>query len=624
MEYDSSSIVVLEGIEAVRKRPGMYIGDTDDGSGLHHMIFEVVDNSVDEAMAGFGKDIKVVLHADGGCSVSDNGRGMPVDMHSSGASAAEVIMTILHAGGKFDSNSYKVSGGLHGVGVSVVNGLSDKLLLTVRRNGGVWEQEYAKGRPLAPIAKTADWNGSTGTTIKFYPDFSIFTQMDFKKKIVEARLRELAFLNSGVKFTVVDERDSSEDVIVYENGISDFLDHLCRNKSCIHSTPINIEGVVDNVQVQIAMRWTADYTETVDYFTNNIPQKDGGAHATGFKSALTRIVAGYADDKAKKVSPSGDDVREGLVAIVSIKMPDPKFSSQTKNKLVSGEARTAVETLVSESLVRFLDEHPKDAKAIAEKAIEAARVREATRKARDVARKKAGSDIGFLPGKLADCQNRDPQLCEIYLVEGDSAGGSAKQGRDRKTQAILPLKGKILNAERSRIGALIANDEVGTLITALGTGIHTEWNIEKLRYHKIVIMTDADVDGSHIRVLLLTLFFRHMYELLEKGHIFIAMPPLYKVGKGKNTQYLLTDVALQEYTEANGKDFSIQRYKGLGEMNPDQLWETTMNPDNRTLIQVSVEDAAEADATFAMLMGDNVEPRKEFIVSSAQFAAIKG
>ncbi len=626
MSYNESSIVVLEGIHAVRKRPGMYIGDTDDGSGLHHMIFEVVDNSVDEAMGGHGTEVHVILHTDGSCEVQDFGRGIPVGMHSSGKSAAEVVMTELHAGGKFDSNSYKVAGGLHGVGVSVVNALSDKLILNIRRDGHEWMQEYTRGEPDYPLRSIRELEPSepTGTTVRFYPDFTIFQKTPWVRATVESKLRELAFLNPGIRF-VLDDFYSAEEPYhkewCFAGGVSDFVQYLSTGKSPI-SSPIDMQGEVEGVLVRIAMQWTDDYNEHIKFFTNNIPQRDGGSHATGFKTALTRIIGNVLEAQKSKVNFTGDDAREGLVAVVSIKMPDPKFASQTKDKLVSSQAGTAVQNILSAELPRFLEEHPKDVKAIVQKVEEAARAREASKKAREVTRKKVGQDIGFLPGKLADCQDRHPENCELYLVEGDSAGGSAKQGRDRKIQAILPLKGKILNVERKRMSEILHNDEVGTLITALGTGIHTEWDISKLRYHKIVIMTDADVDGAHIRTLLLTFFFRHARELIERGHIYIAMPPLYKVSLKKKDYYVHTDAELSKLLKTLNGEPSIQRYKGLGEMNPEQLWETTMDPARRTLIQVTIEDAEEADATFSMLMGDEVAPRKEFITSNAQFSTI--
>lgn len=793
--YTADNIKVLKGLEAVRKRPGMYIGDTDDGSGLHHLVFEVVDNAIDEALAGYCDTVEVTIHVDNSVTVKDNGRGIPTGIHASeGRSAAEVIMTILHAGGKFDENSYKVSGGLHGVGVSVVNALSEHLFLEIWRDGKTHQQEYSRGEPLFPLKVVGD-SQKTGTLVRFKPDAQVFSKTEFSFDILANRLRELAFLNSGVGIIITDERQDKRTEFRYDGGISSFVEHLNRNQSAMHQQILFFEGKQDKITVQVALQWNDSYQENMYCFTNNIANRDGGTHLAGFRGALTRVVNKYAEDsglaKQAKITLSGDDMREGLTAVLSVKVPDPKFSSQTKEKLVSSEVKTVVEQFFGDKLATFFEENPNEAKKILGKVVEAARAREAARKARELTRRKGALDGANLPGKLADCQESDPVRAELYLVEGDSAGGSAKQGRDRRFQAILPLRGKILNVEKARFDKMLSSQEIITMITALGTGIGTEeFNIAKLRYHSIVIMTDADVDGSHIRTLLLTFFYRQMREVVERGHLYIAQPPLFRVAKGKSERYLKDQAALDDYLLAQSSDsarielvsdptrgveksalrnvsrkalnyrhvlemvakrhddrvvdafvmgtdltaemlqsgadlspvvksaeqrlllvkpeacpatfsvegeggqrrivvharhngalretvidelflrsgeftelgrhaielkpfgtrvrvvdgedvtefadvldavdavmelskkgLTIQRYKGLGEMNPEQLWETTMDPAARTLLQVRVDDSVQANDIFNVLMGDAVEPRREFIERNALLAS---
>ena len=627
-DYDSDSIKVLKGLEAVKKRPGMYIGDTDDGTGLHHMVFEVLDNSIDEGLAGFCNQIDVVIGTDGSVAVSDNGRGIPVDKHEEGASAAEVIMTVLHAGGKFDENSYKVSGGLHGVGVSVVNALSSKLILEIERQGSMYRQEYSDGFPKTEleIVRKSD---KTGTKVTFIPSKEIFSHTTFDVDILIKRIRELSYLNQGIGISVLDERTGKSHNFKSDGGLSEFVKYLTGKKETV-GTPFYAQANMKGIGVEVAVQWTTTYRENVQCFTNNIPQADGGTHLAGFRGGLTRVIKNFIKKedlmRKKEVEITGEDVREGMVAIISLKMPDPKFSSQTKDKLVSSEARPAVEGLLNDYFMDFLLANKPQAKEILGKVLEAAYAREAARKAKEMTRRKGLLDIGGLPGKLADCQEKDPSQSEIFLVEGDSAGGSAKQGRDRSFQAILPLKGKIINVQKARLDKVLSSNEIGTLITALGTGIGIdEFDVEKLRYHRVIIMTDADVDGSHIRTLLLTFFYNQMYDLLEKGHIYLALPPLYKIGKGSKTHYAKDEEEKDEILKMLRKESSegarapeIQRYKGLGEMNPEQLWETTFDPANRRLVQITLDDAREmVDDIFETLMGDQVQPRRQFIDENA-------
>ena len=623
-KYDSSNIQVLKGLEAVKKRPGMYIGDTDDGSGLHHMVFEVLDNCIDEAMAGHCSDIQVMINKDGSVTVHDNGRGIPVDVHKKeGVSAAELILTTLHSGGKFDDNSYKVSGGLHGVGVSVVNALSKKLLLEVHRDGGEYFQEYVEGKPKAKLKKVKK-SDKTGTKITFYPSDKIFTSIDFETEKIYKRIQELSFLNAGVSINVEDKRTGKSRKFKNNGGLSSYVSHLKARKQAV-SEIFECSATENDVGVEIAMQWTDSYSENVLCYTNNIPQKDGGTHLAGFRGSLTRVLKAFIKKENAKKTPTdllGEDVREGLIAIISVKVPDPKFSSQTKEKLVSSEVESVVSTVFNKYFNDFLLENPKDSMSIVAKVSEAALAREAARKAREMTRRKGVLEIAGLPGKLADCQEKDPTLSEIYIVEGDSAGGSAKQGRNRKNQAILPLKGKIINVEKARIDKVLGSAEVGTLIKALGCGIGEEdFDINNLRYHRIIIMTDADVDGSHIRTLLLTFFYRQMYEIVDKGHIYIALPPLYKITKGKEFIYASDekqkDDAIKTLSKNGTRGLEVQRYKGLGEMNPEQLWTTTMDPINRRMMRVDIADVQDANESFEILMGDDVEPRREFIDANA-------
>ena len=627
-DYDSDSIKVLKGLEAVKKRPGMYIGDTDDGTGLHHMVFEVLDNSIDEGLAGFCNQIDVVVGKDGSVSVADNGRGIPVDKHEEGASAAEVIMTVLHAGGKFDENSYKVSGGLHGVGVSVVNALSSKLVLEIERQGSKYRQEYADGFPQTKL-EIVEKSDKTGTKVTFIPSNKIFSHTKFDVDILIKRIRELSFLNQGIGISVLDERTGKSHDFKSDGGLNEFVKHLTGKKETV-GTPFYAQANMKGIGVEVAVQWTNTYRENVQCFTNNIPQADGGTHLAGFRGGLTRVIKNFIKKedlmRKKEVEITGEDVREGMVAVISLKMPDPKFSSQTKDKLVSSEARPAVEGLLNDYFMDFLLANKPQAKEILGKVLEAAYAREAARKAKEMTRRKGLLDIGGLPGKLADCQEKDPSLSELFLVEGDSAGGSAKQGRDRSFQAILPLKGKIINVQKARLDKVLSSNEIGTLITALGTGIGVdEFDVEKLRYHRVIIMTDADVDGSHIRTLLLTFFYNQMYDLLEKGHIYLALPPLFKIKKGSKTHYAKDEEekdeilkTLREESSEGARSPEIQRYKGLGEMNPEQLWETTFDPTNRRLVQITLDDAREmVDDIFETLMGDQVQPRRQFIDENA-------
>ncbi|SEC31210.1 DNA topoisomerase (ATP-hydrolyzing) subunit B [Paenibacillus sp. GP183] len=623
--YDESQIQVLEGLEAVRKRPGMYIGSTSS-RGLHHLVWEVVDNSIDEALAGHCTKIDVIIHKNNSVTVIDNGRGIPVGENVKlKKSTLEVVLTVLHAGGKFGGEGYKVSGGLHGVGVSVVNALSEKLVAQVKREGKIYQQEYHRGAPQYDI-KVIGETEETGTQITFTPDHEIFTETtEFDYDVLQARIRELAFLNKGLEINLLDERTDAAHTFMYEGGIVSFVEFLNRNREPVNQDPIYVEGTKDNINIEIALQYNDSYTENIYSFANNINTHEGGTHESGFKSALTRILNDYARKsntiKDNDSNLSGEDVREGLAAIISVKIPEPQFEGQTKTKLGNSEVRGIVESLFAEKLQEFLNENPAVAKKIMEKGVQAARAREAARKARELTRRKSALEVSSLPGKLADCSSKDASISEVYIVEGDSAGGSAKQGRDRHFQAILPLRGKILNVEKARLDKILSNTEIRAIITALGTGISDDFDIAKARYHKIVIMTDADVDGAHIRTLLLTFFYRYMRKLIEVGYVYIAQPPLYKLERNKIVRYAYNDkqkdAIMQEFGE--GSKVSTQRYKGLGEMNPTQLWETTMDPDSRTFLQVTIEDAIDADTIFDALMGDNVEPRRDFIQEHAKY-----
>ncbi|SFB53038.1 DNA gyrase subunit B [Cohnella sp. OV330] len=623
--YDESQIQVLEGLEAVRKRPGMYIGSTS-GKGLHHLVWEVVDNSIDEALAGYCTRVDVIIHEDNSVTVIDNGRGIPVGENAKlKKSTLEVVMTVLHAGGKFGGEGYKVSGGLHGVGISVVNALSEWVSVTVKRDGKIHQQEYRRGAPqydLKVIGETED----TGTQTRFKPDPEIFTETTvFEYDVLVGRIRELAFLNKGIQLTLTDERTSMHDSFKYDGGIKEFVQYLNRTREALHEQPIYVEGTKDSIAVEIAMQYNDGYTENIYSFANNINTHEGGTHESGFKSALTRIVNDYARKmgfvKENESNLTGDDCREGLTAIISVKIPEPQFEGQTKTKLGNSEARGIVESLFADKLLEFMGENPAVARKVVDKSLQASRAREAARKARELTRRKGALEVSSLPGKLADCSSKDASISELYIVEGDSAGGSAKQGRDRHFQAILPLRGKILNVEKARLDKILSNAEIRAIITALGTGIGDDFDIAKARYHKIIIMTDADVDGAHIRTLLLTFFYRYMRNLIEEGFVYIAQPPLFKIERNKVVRYAQSEAErnaiIAEFGE--GAKVNVQRYKGLGEMNADQLWDTTMDPDSRTMLQVRIEDAIRADLIFDTLMGDSVEPRRDFIHQYARY-----
>ncbi|MBI1935804.1 DNA topoisomerase (ATP-hydrolyzing) subunit B [Candidatus Woesearchaeota archaeon] len=618
--YEAKDIQVLAGLSAVRKRPSMYIGDTSV-KGLHHLVYEAVDNSIDEALAGFCNKISVIIHKDGFITVSDNGRGIPVDMHPKlNMPAVQVVMTRLHAGGKFDKKVYKVSGGLHGVGISVTNALSKDLIVEVKRNGKIYQQKYQCGKPATELKIIGETDiKDTGTTVKFLPDAQIFSSTEFSFDILSSRLRELAFLNKGIKITIEDEREDKRHDFQYEGGIISFVEHLNKNKNPLHK-PIYFSKAKNGVQFECAFQYNDGYQENIFSFANTINTHEGGSHLIGFKTALTRVINNYIEkSKVKGAKVTSDDTREGITAVISVKVPEPQFEGQTKTKLGNSEVKGLVDSIVNDYVGSFLEENPHIAKVIVYKCINTAEAREAAQKARELTRRKGALNHGSLPGKLADCSEKDPAKCELYLVEGDSAGGSAKAGRNREFQAILPLRGKILNVEKARLNKIFENEEITTMVTAIGTSIGEEFDISKARYHKLIIMTDADVDGSHIRTLLLTFFYRHMQPLVEAGYVYIAQPPLYKVSKGRITRYAYNEEELKKLMKEIGRDgASLQRYKGLGEMNPQQLWETTMDVENRTILQVTVQDAIEADKMFTLLMGDEVEPRRKFIEMHAK------
>ena len=621
-QYTASKIQVLEGLEAVKRRPSMYIGSTD-ARGLHHLVWEVVDNSVDEYLAGHGDNIKFIIHKDNSITVEDNGRGIPTDEHEGlKKSALEVVMTILHAGGKFDKSNYQVSGGLHGVGISVVNALSSWLKVEVKRNNKIFFQEYKDGFPVSGVSITGDTN-ETGTKITFLPSSNIFTETEYDYQILATRLRELSYLNKNLKITVIDERNEKEEIFHSEDGLISFIKYLNRNKNPLFNDPIFISGTKDDINLEISIQYNDSYIENTFSFVNNINTHEGGTHLIGFKTALTRVINDYAKKNLKEAGKlSGDDVREGLTSLISIKVPEPQFEGQTKSKLGNSEIKGIVDSIVTSKLSEFFEENPKIAKIVVERALLASKAREAARKARELTRRKSVLEFSSLPGKLADCQEKDPSKSELFIVEGDSAGGSAKQGRRREFQAILPIRGKIINVEKAVPTKVFSNNEVSSLITAIGAGVSQEFNADKARYHKIVIMCDADVDGNHITTLLLTFFYRFMPQIIEKGYLYVAMPPLYKISQRKQDHYVYSNKELQELQEKIGKEGSLQRYKGLGEMNPEQLWETTMDPEKRFLKRISIQDAILADETFTILMGDKVEPRRQFIEAYAKQADV--